>query len=201
MSFHPRHRNLQCEQHGLFDALFTDANAIKSAYAIAAREAGTLYDENATTNAELITPASVAGTATRTVLPIRLPTPDNPTGDRLAAGQYVIHREELVYTPYLPDAASGGFALRAMPGHQIPGVTKPMPLGPSAEIVRAPNEELVLVVAHAKEWPDSTGFRIELRERAAGLTDPPCHEKFPDDGTPEWDEDSRVLTLFLAKGA
>ncbi len=196
----PKSSQLQCEQHGLFDAFSADPNAIKTAYAIAAKEAGTLYDESGTSDAELITPASVAGIATRKILPIRLPTPDNPTGDRLAAGQYVIRKEAQVETPYLPDGASGGFAVRAMPGHQIPGVTVPMVLGPSAAIVRAPNEELVLVVSHANEWPKSTGFRIVLQERSAVLTDPPCDENFADEGTPKWDENARVLTLFLAKG-
>ncbi|WP_457302145.1 hypothetical protein, partial [Phyllobacterium sp. P5_D12] len=196
----PKSSQLQCEQHGLFDPFFADANAIKQAYAIAAREAGTLNDANATSNAELITPASVAAVATRTSLPLRLPSPDNPTGDRLAAGQYVIHREPLVSTPYLPDGAAGGFALRAMPGHEIPGVTAPTILGPSAAIVRAPNKELVLVVAFDREWPDSTGFRIVLRERTAAVDDPPCDETFKDDGLPKWDEAKRVLTLFVAKG-
>ncbi len=196
----PKSSQLQCEHHGLFDPFFGDPNAIKQAYAIAAREAGTLYDVSATTVAELITPASVAGIATTTALPLRLPSPDNPTGDRLAAGQYVIHREPLVSTPYLPDGTSGGFALRAMPGHNIPGATVPVVLGPSAAIVRAPDQELVLVVAFAKDWPDSTGFRIVLQERTAALSDPPCNENFSDDGTPKWDEDERVLILFVAKG-
>lgn len=196
----PKSSQLQCEQHGLFDSFFADPNAIKQAYAIAAREAGTLNDANPTAVVELITPTSVAGIATRQSLPLRLPSPDNPTGDRLAAGQYVIHREAQVTTPYLPDGASGGFALRAMPGHSIPGVTVPLVLGPSAAIVRAPDQELVLVVAHAKDWPDSTGFRIALQERKAALKDPPCDETFADDGTPAWDEDERVLTLFVAKG-
>ncbi len=196
----PKSSQLQCEQHGLFDPLFADPASIKKAYGIAAREAGSLNDLTPTSNAELITPAALAGVATRTVLPLRLPSPDNPTGDRLAAGQYVIHREELVSTPYLPDGASGGFAVRAMPGNQIPGVTVPVVLGPSAAVVRAPNQELVLVVAHANDWPDSTGFRILLQERSAALQDPPCDENFNDDGAPKWDEDKRVLTLFVAKG-
>lgn len=196
----PKSSQLQCEQHGLFDPLFSDPASIKTAYGIASREAGTLNDPTATSAAELITPTALAGTATRTTLPLRLPSPENPTGDRLVAGQYVIHRDAQVSTPYLPDGASGGFALRAMPGHAIPGVTVPVVLGPSAAVVRAPNQELVLVVAHGKEWPDSTGLRIVLTERTASLLDPPCDESFKDDGAPIWDESKRVLTLFVAKG-
>jgi hypothetical protein len=55
-------------------------------------------------------------------------------------------------------------------------------------------------VGNAKEWPDSLGFRIVLTERAAQLADPPCSETFADEGAPKWDEDARVLTLFVAKG-
>lgn len=196
----PKSSQLQCEQHGLFDALFASPATIKQGYAIAAREAGTLYDATPSAQVELVTPASVSSTATTTALPLRLPSPDNPTGDRLAPGQYVVRREASVETPYLPDGAAGGLALRAMPGHALPGVTGPMLLGPSAAVVFAPNQELVLVVAYAKDWPDTRGLRIVLAERTAALADPPCQESFADDGAPQWDEDARVLTLFVPKG-
>ncbi len=196
----PKSSQQQCEQHGVIDALFADPAAIKKAYGISARESGTLYDAGPSTDIELVTPASLANVATTAAVPPQLPTPDNPTGERLAPGQYVIHREALVDTPYLPDPAGGGVALRAMPGHALPGVTGPMILGPSAAIVMAPNQELVLVVAYAKEWPDTKGFRLVLSERDAVLGDLPCSETFPDDGAPKWDEDDRVLTFFVAKG-
>jgi hypothetical protein len=196
----PKSSQLQCEQHGLFDAMFADPASIKTAYGIAAREAGTLYDAGPTTALELVTPASVSNVATTTSLPPQLPSVDNPTGDRLAPGQYVIHREPLVATPYLPDGAAGGLALRAMPGSALPGVTAPMVLGPSAMVVVAPDQELVLLVAFSKAWPDTTGFRIVLAERASTLTDPPCVETYPNNGAPQWDETKRVLTLFVEKG-
>jgi hypothetical protein len=196
----PKSSQLQCEQHGLFDAMFADPATIKTAYGIAAREAGTLYDKGPSTNIELVTPSSLTGVATTTSVPPKLPSPDNPTGDRLAPGQYVIHREKLIETPYLPDGAAGGVALRAMPGSALPGISGPMVLGPSAAVLLAPNQELVLVVAHAKDWPDTQGFRIVLAERAATLTDPSCTETFADDGAPKWDESERVLTLFVSKG-
>jgi hypothetical protein len=196
----PKSSQLQCEQHSLFDALFSTAGDIKAAYAIAAREAGTLFDAGPSTQIELVTPASLAGTATTAAVPPQLPSPGNPTGDRLAPGQYVIHREAQVETPYLPDGAAGGFALRAMPGQALPGVSGPMVLGPSAAVVMAPNEELVLIVAHGRDWPDTLGFRLVLAERTATLTDPSCNETFADDGAPKWDENTRILTLFVAKG-
>jgi hypothetical protein len=196
----PKSSQLQCEQHGLFDALFSGPANIKSAYATAAREAGTLFDAGPTTQIELVTPASLASVATTTTVPPELPSHENPTGDRLAPGQYVIHREEQLATPYLPDGAAGGVAIRAMPGHALPGVTGPMVLGPSAVVTLAPNQELVLLIARGKDWPDTLGFRLVLAERRATLTDPGCAEAFADTGAPQWDETHRVLTLFVAKG-
>ena len=196
----PKSSQLQCEQHGLFDSLFSNPADIKTAYAIAAREAGTLYDAGPSTQIELVTPGSLANVATTASVPPELPTSENPTGDRLAPGQYVVHREALIETPYLPDGASGGVALRAAAGHSLPGVTGPVVLGPSAAVVLAPTQELVLVVAHGKDWPDSQGFRIVLQERAATIVDLPCGETFTDTGVPKWDETNRVLTLFVAKG-
>ena len=40
----PKASQLQCETHGAFDDLWSNPADIKTAYAIAAREAGTLYD-------------------------------------------------------------------------------------------------------------------------------------------------------------
>ena len=195
----PKASQLQCEHHGAFDALMSNAGDIKTAYAVAAREAGTLYDASPSTQIELVTPASLANVATTTTLPPQLPSHENPTGDRLAPGQYVIHREAQVATPYLPDPAAGGVAIRAMPGDALPGVTGPMVLGPGAVIVQTPNQELVLLVAHAKNWPDNLGCRIVLAERnetfAAG-----CVETFADAGAPTWDESNRVLTFYVPKG-
>ena len=196
----PKASQLQCEQHAQFDPFFADPGSIKKGYEIAAREAGTLFDPLPSAQVELVTPQSVANVATTSAIPPSLPTPDNPTGDRLAPGQYVIHREAHVQTPYLPDPASGGLALRGMPGHGLPGVGGPMVLGPGAEVVQAPNEELVLLVWYEKAWPDSRGIRIVLAERKASLTDPGCNEQFPDEGAPKWNASERVLTFFVAKG-
>ena len=196
----PKSSQQQCEQHGLFDPFFTDPARIKDGYAIASREAGTLYDSLPGSNVVLVTPASLDAVATTTAVPPALPSPDNPVGDRLSGGQYVIHREAAMTTPYLPDCAAGGVALRAQPGHVLPGVTTEMVLGASCAIRRAPNQELVIMVANKDDWPDSKGFRLILAERSAALTEMPCAEAFADDGAPKWDEAARTLTLFVAKG-
>lgn len=191
----PKASQQMCETHAMFDALGGSPAEIRKAYAIAAREAGTLYD-----GGELVTPAALANVATTAEVPPRLPSPDNPVGDRLAPGQFVIHREAALATPYLPDPAAGGIAIRAEPGHALPGVTGPMALGPGAAVVFAPNQELVLLVEHAQDWPDTRGLRIVLRERAADTPEPACSEVFADTGEPKWDADARELTFFVAKG-
>jgi hypothetical protein len=196
----PKSSQQQCEQHGLFDPFFTDPTKIKDGYAIASREAGTLYDSLPGSNVVLVTPTALDGVATTTSVPPALPEPDNPVGDRLSGGQYVIHREALMTTPYLPDGAAGGVALRAQPGHTLPGVTAEMVLGASCAIRHTPNNELVIMVANKDNWPDSKGFRLILAERSAALTEMPCAEAFADDGAPKWDEAARTLTLFVAKG-
>jgi len=196
----PKASQQQCEQHGLFDPYFTDPASIKQGYAIAAREAGSLYDDTPGAQIELVTPQSLSTVATTSAVPPALPTPENPVGDRMAGGQYIIHREALVETPYLPDDAAAGVAIYARPGDQIPGVTGPMVLGPSCVVMRAPDQSLVLLIAYEKQWPDTLGCRVVLQERKTDYRELPCKETHKDDGMPQWDAQSRVLTLFLAKG-
>lgn len=196
----PKASQQLCETHGAFDPWFSDPASIRKGYAIAAREEGSLFDAPPGAVVELVTPGALAGVATTSGLPPATPTPENPVGDRLAPGQYVIHREPSVETPWLPDPAAAGVALRAQAGHALPGVTQETDIDGSYAVRRAPNGELVIMVAHGEAWPYSQGFRLILAERAADLSDPPCAEKFPDDGAPRWDEAARTLTLFLPKG-
>lgn len=196
----PKSSQQQCEQHGLFDPFFGGPDQVKAGYAIAAREAGTLYDDAPGAQIELVTPAALAEVATTDAVPPALPSADNPVGDRMTGGQYVIRREGQVTTPYLPDGASGGFALKAAPGHELPGVGADAVLGPSCRIVTAPNGARVILVANSGDWPDAKGLRVALAERPMTLDDLPCAESFADDGPPTWDEDERVLTLFVPKG-
>ena len=201
----PKSSQLQCEQHGLLDDAIGsgDPDRIKQAYATAAREAGTLYDPQPGSQIELVTPASVEHVALTRTVPPALPSADHPTGERLVGGQYVLHREDQLLTPYLPDVAAGGFALRGMSMGDMAfiGITQPMVLGPGAAVVTLPNkEELVLLVAHGQDWPDTTGLRIEVKERPHTFQLDDCEEAFADDGRPQWDDARRVLTLFLRKG-
>jgi hypothetical protein len=197
----PKSSQQQCETHGLFDRYFSDWEKIKEGYAIAAREAGTLYESpDAAAQIELVTPTPLQQVATTASLPPALPDETNPVGDRLAGGQYVIHREAHLVTPWLPDGASGGVAIRTAPGHDLPGVAGEKKLGDSCVIRFTPSQQPVILVRHGGDWPDSAGFRLILAERPQTVTALPCEEAYPDAGEPVWDEEARTLTLFVAKG-
>lgn len=203
----PKSSQLQCEQHGLLDDAFGsgDPVRIKAAYEVAAREAGTLYDHLPGSQIELVTPASVAASAQTKTVPPQLPNADHPTGERMVGGQYIVHREERVDTPYLPDGAAGGLAIRGLNREDMRriGITRDRVLGPDAVIVWGPQEELVLLVKYQNTWPDTRGLRIVMAERqpAAKIDDAQCEEEaLSDADLPKWDADQRVLTLFVRKG-
>ncbi|MEO3413802.1 hypothetical protein AAFO92_03985 [Roseovarius sp. CAU 1744] len=198
----PKSSQQQCEVHGLFDPYLGGGwQAAKQGYEIAAREEGSLYDPVPGSQIELITPQAVADVATTSAVPPELPGADNPVGDRMAGGQYILHREADLATPYLPDGAAAGVAIRAVPGHHIPGIHAGLELGEECRVVQSDEtNELILLVRHRHDWPDSRGFRLVLAERAENDTDLPCKVSFADDGRPDWDAQNRVLTLYLAKG-
>ncbi len=196
----PKASQQQCEHHGLFDSFFANPTSIKQGYAIAAREAGTLYDPIPGAQIELVTPQALSTVATTTSVPPALPTPENPVGDRMAGGQYIVHREAQLETPYLPDDAAGGVAIYARPGHQIPGVSGPTVLGPGCMVLEDPDKRLVLVVGYDQPWPNNLGCRIVLQERDTEYDELPCSVNHKDAGMPKWDAETRELTLFIAKG-
>ena len=198
----PKSSVQQCETHGLFDAYYKDWQKIKEGYELAIkRESGTLFDDLKGSSVEVVTPNSLNGIATSKSAP-SLPTNENPTGDRMAAGQYVIHREELITTPWLPDDASEGTAIRALSGIRIPGIFREVRLGPSCEILRIPNkeDEFVILISNSNAWPDNCGFRLVLEDIAAESTAPFNVNEFMDYIEPKWDEKGRTLTFFAPKG-
>lgn len=203
----PKSSQLQCEQHGLFDEAMGsgDPVRVKAAYALAGREAGTLYDQTDGSDIELVTPTSVAASARTESIPPKLPDAEHPTGERLVGGQYIVHHEQLVQTPYLPDGAAAGMAITALTRGDMRriGVIEPALLGEDAAIVLSPQEELVIVVRHGKQWPDTTGLRIVMAERQpAPQVDDNTAQEEPVTAAdrPVWDAGKRVLTLFVRKG-
>ena len=154
---------------------------------VASREAGTLYD--AVPSNKSSCHADVPdGVATTTACRRRCPTADNPPAIA-SGGQYVIHREAGLTTPYLPDGAAGGVALRAQPGHTLPGVAAEMVLGPSVAVLARPRRSSSSWSPKA-DWPDTKGFRIV--RRAQGLTTKcPATRSSPMPAPPQWDEAER----------
>ena len=199
----PKSSQQQCETHGLFDPYFGNWQKIREGYSIAAREEGTLYDgleDPDATLVRLITPSALEGIATTEGMPEQ-PSDTNPVGDRMAGGQYVIHGKTQISTPWLPDGAAGGVAIRAAAGYQLPGVTVERELGESGScVIYKVNGSFVILVSNKGTWPNSIGFRLILAEQSA-IIDPSEHmEDFINDGEPVWDELKRTLTLFVPKG-
>lgn len=197
----PKSSQQQCETHGFFDKYFGDWTKVKQGYEVAAREDGSLYDKLPGAQVELITPAAAGKMATTSTVPPALPDATNPVGDRMAGGQYIVHREAHVKTPYLADGAAGGIAIRAAAGHSLPGVDGVMSLGPGCEVIESENNHLVIRIDRGDIWPDCDGFRLILAERGnAQYSGLPCDAAYPDKGAPEWDANLRTLTFQVEKG-
>ena len=205
----PKSSQQQCETHGLFDPNFGDWEQIKKGYAIAAAlESGSLNDglperekDMRGSQIKLITPASLDGIATTAGLKPGQPSAENPVGDRMAGGQYVIHGEAQIDTPWLPDAAAGGTAIRAAMGSLgLPGVTRGTRLDDPCEIVWSERGEPTILIHNEGIWPKTKGFRLILAEREAVVDASACNENFVDNGEPIWDKHERTLTIFVPKG-
>lgn len=220
----PKSAQQQCELHGVFDFAIggNDVDAVKKAYAIAARESGSLMHAVPGAQIELVTPASAAATATvqgpgAVMLP---PEQADAARDRFAAGQYLIHREALVPVPYLADPACGGIALHDVPGIQklvqglplqtlVPGLLGVV-IDKGLRAALSPTKEhWVLLVDFdadpgddpATDWPDDMrSLRLVLAEQPGEVDTPPCGPEHTAPDAPQWDLDARTLTLFLPKG-
>lgn len=220
----PKSAQQQCELHGVFDFAIgsADPDAAKKAYAIAARESGSLMHPGPGAQIELVTPAKAAEAATvqgpgAVIAP---PEQADATRDRFAAGQYLIHREAIVPVPYLADPACGGVALHHVPG--IEPLVQGLPLqqlapgllgvvidkGLRAALV--PNQERwVLLVDFdadpgddpATDWPDDVqSLRLVLAEQPGEIDTPPCGPEHTAASAPKWSLTDHTLTIFLPKG-
>jgi len=193
----PKSSQSQCETHGLFDPFSRDWETIRKSYEIAAHDERTLYDRLDGSDIEVITPSDLAGIATTTNDVPKLPDENNPTGDRMAGGQYVVHHEEQITTPWLPDGAAEGIAIRPIKGHDLPGVREEKELGPSCRIKIIPGQRMfVILVKNKGDWPTCNGFRLILAEVKPRLG--PTEFTFADE--PVWNESKRTLTFFVPKG-
>ncbi|MDP3295838.1 MAG: hypothetical protein Q8M37_14025 [Nevskia sp.] len=215
----PKVAQLMAEQHGAFEHAFSGGTPaeIREAYeTIVAKEAGTLYQGGAPVLR--ITPPK-AGQIGSPELPL---TETPPEGYRLEPGDYVIHTEEQLLTPYLPDPLAVAIAFR-----DLPGITRDTLQALDREAVggdtlwwldrrnslyvrRVPDHhservQYVLVVPNAVDpargWPEVQGCRIAIVEQPEELAIDPCdvHAELPP-RLPEWDGERRLLRVFLRKG-
>ncbi|EHR71494.1 hypothetical protein BurJ1DRAFT_2666 [Burkholderiales bacterium JOSHI_001] len=220
----PKSSQQQCELHGLFDDAIGsgDPQRIKDAYALAARESGTLLNPVPGASIELVTPRKAAQAATVQTGLITPPEQADNTKDRFAAGQYLVHREAIVPVPYLPDPASGGTALEGVPGLRAWTQGKPLVLlapglhgylldkGARAVFLDDQKERLILLLDFdrdpsdgplAKTWPaDTRSLRIQLHDQPGEVQNPPCGDSFTAADPPKWDFDAGLLRVFLPKG-
>ena len=171
-----------------FDAATSTKKDYEKGYKLALKEEGTFLDNEVydpggppkkVTGIELVTPAGV--TAAQTTLPL------SPPGSPLTAGQYVIHKEEELLLPYLPDPFARGVAFVGLPRvsgagplGSDPGATKVQIT--SLDPVDQKQKLSLLKTQFDGAWPDAKPFRIRIVEGG---------------GAPVWK--NHVLTVFLQK--
>ncbi len=106
---------------------------------------------------------------------------------------YIVCSDDNTYTvPYLPDVYADGIALR-----NIPGVTFDTEIE-GLEVCKK-FSEVILKVPFSGTWPNIETCRIEIQERTGEMQGDSCEETFADDGKPKWDDNGRVLTVYLPK--
>ena len=195
----PKTSQLLAEQHGAFEAAIgaaaTPAQIADTYELIRSLEAGTLYNGGA--SVQIVTPPT-DGTVPRS--PARDLSEAPPEGFRLAPGEYVVHTEPSLQTPYLPDAIAAAVALRGLPGVFVDAL---IDATDEVRSVRIPGtEEYVVIVPLAGPWPKRQGLRLAVVEHPDELTgfDGCAPGATLPDRLPTWNGADRVLTVFLRKG-
>jgi hypothetical protein len=182
----PKTSQEMAETHGEFDKYIGPERDHQQGYNIALKEAGTLNDT------EIID----TNTGSRVLLDeadkIRF---DKITTDDGVETELVIHGEEKLILPYLPDPMSAGTAINGIPRLEndwLPELEKIIVEDYGIKVVKVPFE---------LNWPDAHCFRLRLAERSGVMVGTSCNESFADDETQiaQWDADARVLSIYLAK--
>lgn len=197
----PKTSQLMAETHGMFDKDIDSGGAgVARAYNISKREIGTFFDRKIISaengkptdlpdpmSVQLISPPAVKA---QPKYPIIKGDPEgfgekwelnpiDPNAPAPAAGQYVIHKEERLLLPYLPDPIARGATFRGLPNSG------------STEI------EKVVKIPFTGSWPDYDTFLLRILEDTD--VEDHCDGK-EHNGLTHWDADKRVLSVFLAKG-
>ncbi len=221
----PKVSQVMAEQHGAFEPAFSGATPAEIRLAfetIAAKEAGTLYHGGA--SVLQITPPKPGqvpppGQPASPEVPL---TETPPEGFRLAPGDYVVHSEETLLTPYLPDPLADAIAFRDLPGISADTLNdlERDDLGNGESLwwldrrdgvfirrVPGSREETryVLLVRNAVDpdlgWPQVQGCRIAIAEQREELEIDACSVQASLPPTlPQWDREQRLLRVFLRKG-
>lgn len=177
------------ETHGEFDDYIGPGKDHLKGYNIALRESGSLKDK------EIIDISSG--------LPVPLPHADqigefkikSATGEETTL---VLHGEDCLIVPYLPDPMSAGTAIRDIPRlapSWLPGLDKV--IDPFIKVVKVPFHT---------QWPEAQSFCLRIAERKGSMPDNSCIEDFgvvDETDQAQWTEDAvsgkRTLTIFLEK--
>jgi hypothetical protein len=182
----PKTSQLMAELHSAFDAYFTPAR-FEEGYRVALKEEGTLFHKQIVDIA----------TGNKVDLPDKnqieiIQAPPNSQGE--TPDQYVIHAEETLVLPYLPETIGRGVSFRGLPGVAINGTA-------GIESLALPDQTLILKVPFDLNWPEAIPFRLRLEEHLGHMEGRNCSETLdPPDAPPKWDPDRRLLTVYLPKG-
>ena len=195
----PKASQLSAEVHGLLDGAFGGAGDPDRLYNILLRERGSLNDKAviniATGNAELLpdVPVQTSPSGT-TIVPNGICIVPAPGGE----ATYVIHYENILKLPYLPDPAVRGAALFGLPS--VRGQTGeinssgaldfsgPQVLPPAAS--DALGYVTKISFGSPGAWPELLPFKLQLDEEQA----------LGQERLPGWDRANRILTVRVRPG-
>jgi hypothetical protein len=154
----PKTSQLMAEMHGMFEAAIGPNKDYERWFNIAVKEEGTLSDtlivDTATGKPSIPVPGLKLITPPGVQVPPGTPLPKLPLarGQALAPGQYLIHTEEQLQLPYLPDVFARGVAFQELPGDSAGETRK---------------------VSFNMKWPDAPPFRIRIEEGEGAPTEDP----------------------------
>ena len=182
----PKTSQLMAETHGMFDDYFTP-DKYEEGYNIALKEEGTLAD----TKIVDITDGKAKSIPNPADVEIIKPS------DGTEQGQYIIHKENQLLLPYLPDPIARGTAFRNLPGvisEGTPELEKIIKDSLGLNVLKVPFELKEL------KWYDAQPFQIRIEERPGKIEGDGCDETFDNvEDPPKWDSGSRILTVYLPK--
>lgn len=184
----PKTSQEMAETHGQFDSYIGGKKDYKQGYNIAIKEAGTLNDKKI---------VDVRTGRLRDLPGANQITYHEITTDGGETTEIVIHGEEQLDLPYLPDPMAAGTAIQGIPrlsSSWLPGLEKVIDEKIPLAVVKVP-------FTFNLSWPNALCFRLKLAERRGRMSGSNCQQSFTNDSTQQaqWDAKRRVLSIHLAK--